>query len=392
MKRKLMIVASILAIAGLTSCEKDLYDPNQTDDTKVTDLIISPDFNWNMSKDVTCNISSNFTAKLSIYQDESCSANGLLATIPVKAGSTVKLPLSVLRDSRQVYVQYTEGTKPVAVDVANGEINFEVPEMPVSRAQEDFEELRGTIYYPNALGGTIMFEDSYPRLGDYDFNDFAASYVAEVTTDETKKFIDEIKFSMQIRAIGASKVYIPHLGLRSFSPSYVESIKVDEGEVHNLDVQQFKDTKEKVVFAFNGAENKGDKEFFNTVQGEAPELTKKFAITIKFKKEVPIDFLYIDKFDIFLATKDHTEEIHTYGYGPSLDDKLFSQYETIDFYTIAGSNLICGINIPEVIEHAYEKVDFLKAYPDFKEWVTNKTDNSNKWYLNGKSEFLFKMK
>ena len=48
-------------------------------------------------------------------------------------------------------------------------------------------------------------------------------------------------------------------------------------------------------------------------------------------------------------------------------------------------------NVPSIIGHAYEKSNFLDAYPNFAKWVEGDM-NANEWYKNQNSEYIFQMK
>lgn len=393
MRTKLLIAISAIVMTGMISCEKSVYDPDQSN-VKVTDLVIPDDFDWKMVKDASCNISSDYSTNFSIYQDEACSENGLLANVSIKAGDKVKLPLSVLSGANLVYVKYAGGVKTAAIN-AEGEIDFKVPEAPTTRAGEtDFEQRGNTYYFPNAGGGTVMFEDNYPLLGDYDFNDFVALYTYEVNTKSNNpNLIDYIEIRLEIRAIGATKVYVPHLRLKSYGVDRVEKIELVEGDVQGLKVELLSDAKAsdlesgKMVLAFNGAEDKGGMTYFNTEKGTQASLSKKLSARVYFKDNTDVSYLKIDGFDLFLATKDRKLEIHALGNGTAFS---LDNYKNEDLYKDAGTNLVWAINVPKVINHAYERGDFLKAYPDFKTWA--ESANASKWYDNGNNAYLFQFK
>lgn len=241
-----------------------------------------------------------------------------------------------------------------------------------------------------------MFEDNYPQIGDYDFNDFVASYMVEIQTYPGTTFIKSIQFYMAIHAIGASYSYIPHLRIQSFENSTVKSMEVNKKGMSNLNVDRFADGKVnddntgKIVLAFNGAENKKGQEFLNTEKGSQYIPGDKFDITLTFEEgKADIAFIYADKFDIFLADKNRTKEIHMLGYGPAFASG--KDYGNTNYYKQVGTNLVWGINVPSIIGHAYEKSNFLDAYPNFAKWVEGDM-NANEWYKNQNSEYIFQMK
>lgn len=405
MKLKQTVAVSILAIAGLTSCEKDLYDPNQAKpSTKVEDLKIADDFDWQMNQAAKCTIESGNTAvTLSIYQDEACTPENLLATVPVLPGSTPKIPLSLLASSKNVYVQYQDAagkaiTTPVPV--VDGQINFTAPKGTATRAttrEDGGIDVDGSIitYYPSFNGGTVMFEDGYPEKGDYDFNDFVAYYMITVNTDPKTNDIRKVNLYMTVNAIGARKVYIPHFRLKSFDLGYVNRIEKNKGLFADFNPVLLGDNKNKIVVSLNGGENKFGHEYLNTEKDSPSNKCQKLDVTIFFNKGANLGFLDVDKFDIFLATANRQEEIHIIGNGPAFkqegyEDKIDNNNKSYnDYYKMDKTNLVWGISIPARIKHAYERTDFLSAYPDFGTWAEGNYDAINQWYKNNKPEFIF---
>ncbi len=58
-------------------------------------------------------------------------------------------------------------------------------------------------WYPAAGKGTLMYEDLWPSMGDYDFNDYVCSYRYNLVTNASNKVV-EMKLNITSRAIGAS--------------------------------------------------------------------------------------------------------------------------------------------------------------------------------------------
>lgn len=413
MKTKLVIAMSALAIAGLTSCEKDLYDPNQTqEEKKVTDLVIPEGFDWEMTKTATCNVTSDHSAQFSIYLDEACTESNLLATVPVKAGTNLNLPLSLLMNTQKVYVQYESATgkKTVTAPVdAHGNISFVAPvdsKKTTTRAEGD-EKLGTTIYYPKNSDGTMMFEDNYPVLGDYDFNDFVARYMAEVTLSADGESVAKVVLTMNIVAIGGIKPYVPCLRL-PYNKNLITEAKVEyekgvTDSTIELEIKGDNSSKENAVFFFNGAEINADKQgqFLNTEKETTFVRTKAFTLTVTFEKDAALT-TNLDKnlLDIFLAYRDRSKEIHMFGYNPAFGEidnsSPFYDTKTNITYKVAeakSKGLVWAINIPsgEVV-HAYEKESFTNAYPTFAAWAESGGAQDNKWYETKNLDFLFPIK
>jgi hypothetical protein len=57
-------------------------------------------------------------------------------------------------------------------------------------------------YFPATGKGTLMFEDLWPTIGDFDFNDFVCSFRQQIVTNGANKVV-ELKLNLTLKAIGA---------------------------------------------------------------------------------------------------------------------------------------------------------------------------------------------
>ena len=51
-------------------------------------------------------------------------------------------------------------------------------------------------------------------------------------------------------------------------------------------------------------------------------------------------------------------------------------------YYYSATNLVWMLNVPSDIPHAYETVDFTKAYPNFASWAQSGGTQNKDWYEN----------
>ena len=117
---------------------------------------------------------------------------------------------------------------------------------------------------------------------------------------------------------------------------------------------------------------------------------------ITFRNSIPQADLTLDAFDFFIAKPvkekaSQWQEIHTRGYAPTEEfgQNVYEQTKEgnsyigkSSIYYTSNSNLIWAINVPTDIPHAYEKADFLEAYPHFKDWATSGGNQNKDWYEN----------
>lgn len=98
-KKSAFLLACIAGATFLVSCEHtDLYDGGKQSqgDKKVTDLIVPPNFNWEMQTEASCVVTATKTSVISIHLDEACSVDKELMTILTVAGD------SELQKSRRI--------------------------------------------------------------------------------------------------------------------------------------------------------------------------------------------------------------------------------------------------------------------------------------------------
>ena len=70
--------------------------------------------------------------------------------------------------------------------------------------QTENSDLTSTSYYPSRSGyATLMFEDYWPSMGDYDFNDLVIKYRYQLTLDNLNA-LKSLSMTYQIQAIGAT--------------------------------------------------------------------------------------------------------------------------------------------------------------------------------------------
>ena len=92
----------------------------------------------------------------------------------------------------------------------------------------------------------------------------------------------------------------------------------------------------------------------------------------------------------FFIVTNTNKEIHMKGYRPSY---LYTNYEAdsagemMEGVPYCNKNgFVWGIKVPVGVKHAYEKVLFDNAYPEFRAWVTSNGADNKDWYLHPAAE------
>lgn len=430
-KKNILFATCLLGAFAFSSCEKNLYDESKQSqkEIKMTDLNIPEDFQWNLTQVTKGTTIANTQTKVSLFLDEKCSKDEKVATIPVY-NKAINLPLSLPTYVKTIYAQYQSKsgkmiTKSVAVN-ANGSYTLNIPDaieaIPTRAITRDnnkkdddynieddikYDKERGVVYHPKKGWGTIMFEDQFPSLGDYDFNDFVANYqvLFEVSKAKEKDEYESkyIVIGLCLKAVGGVFPYNPYLRLKKIKNKNIESVMMSHyktGEEIEVNLIDNKNPKGNLIIdctpLVQNLDRRGSK-YFNTERNalvtkeeDLPEII--IEIKLKEPKEID-DILEDDEFDLYLKRNDNGTEIHMNGIEPIAyqypfnDKNLYPIYEDgeeeDDNYYYSNERLIWGLRVPENVAHTIEKGDFLKAYKGFAKWAQSGGKNEQNWYNQG---------
>lgn len=424
MKSKICVTIAILGLLFAQSCIEKVQTPEKTDNTipsKAQDIKAPANFDWNMSAAISCTVNATTKSRVSVYQDKEC-ANELLATFVTAQGKNTT-SLSLPKTVNKIYAKYktvSGADKIVEQLISNNAASFSISDAELfvaprsTKADGDIptHETPGYFDYP-AGWGTVMFEDLFPGTGDYDFNDFVASYMIVVEYPWKNGAYDtqhanQIRVQLRLRALGGAKDYTPYVrvvglnkniaSLPAFAyndnPLYpnpkiinntTDGVKVNLADSpYTSDViVEFKNLNGTNPYKISGTP------YYNTTRGMAikqSQLTE-VDVYIPLSEEVDVKTLLDDKIDIFIARKDKAtneiHEIHLRGFEP-----VFSKYDysangvskTVPY--ASKDNLVWGIKVPMGISflHAAENVNYCAAYKDFAAWATSGANTNKDWY------------
>lgn len=409
MKRKSIFTLSLLLVTlAFTSCEKSVYDADKQPQKEktVADLVVPSGFDWKMVKNAQCEITAQGASNVSVYSDQECTENAMLATLQTNDG-TLTIPLSLPANSKEAYLQYetVNGKKMVLAAAADKDnvIHFTLPQdsKPSPETRAETYKGSGSIHYPNNGWGTVMFEDQFPSLGDYDFNDFVLGYhvLFEFCPGKGGKSVidDAIQLGIQLRAMGGSYPYAPCVRLKNLQVGDVDYIEVHESfNTSVTTVDWFAGPDGEVIMDFRNLVTATSKPsgstFFNTeteyLVKEVPELN----IAIYVNEGVSVYSAKFESFDFYLAKANHGTEIHLGGYEPIYDTYPKGDSGLGKDYYYDNKGLIWGLNVPASIDHVVEKGNFLDAYKDFAAWAMSGGQDKEDWYNGAKNnELLIKL-
>lgn len=268
-------------------------------------------------------------------------------------------------------------------------------------------EVTSTTYYPAQNGmATLMFEDLWPRMGDYDFNDLVIDYRYTNTLNNRNKLIS-IDLEFTIQAMGASYHNGLALRLPNVPPSNIASSTLHlDGTLISSNLLEAGHSEANLIL-LDDAKNYIDNscEFFHTLNECQPDPSGTFVARIEFATPVDTASIGAAPYDPYLFAvegKYHGQyggrgwEVHLKEHsGSDLFSASFIGLE--DDNTDATNSFVNGNNFPWVMnipgnwEHPKENVDIVRAYPKFSKWVRSGGSTDKDWYesANAQSEHIY---
>ena len=375
MKKKNFLFAScLLGIFAFSSCEKNLYDESKQpeEETKMTDLIVPKNFDWSDTQEVKAQITPAETI-VSVYLDKECKEEALLFQMDMNIESndnqSVEFPIAIPTYVENVYVKYEGVDRISIVPVQDGKIAIKAPQIQNIKSRAVINTKNSNEYGLLSINGTLMFEDMYPQLGDYDFNDFVARYNLRslYKYSRGKYYAHKMCISVQIRAVGGIYKYEPYIRLTKVK---ADNIIIETTEKN---VKSIKGPNGEAIISYKSPTPPSGYKYYNTEKNEMTKPDKFKEIWITFKNPIEYEDV-MDKnynIDMYIAKENHKQEIHLKGYEP-----VYDQHQ--DYAD--KNNFVWGIRTWGIFDHAIEGKNFLKAYPQFKGWVTSGGKEYKRWW------------
>jgi len=251
-------------------------------------------------------------------------------------------------------------------------------------------------FYPSASTyGTLAFEDSWPRKGDYDMNDMVVSY----------RYTYECNASNQVVAIKAD--YAVLAAGTGYKHGFGVELPVAASAVSSVTGQ--KRVKNYITMASNGVEagqakaviipfdsqdammpQAANSTLVNTVAAQGKESSLTASLTITFASPVTLTSLAVSSFNPFIiASMDRGREVHLMGYRPTskANTKLF---DTEDDATVPAQNKYYqslegrpfAIMFSDKFLYPVERINIDKAYNQYNSWAVSSGGTHTDWYSN----------
>ena len=418
--KKIALCACFAAVSLLAGCVKDMPSPQPGGDAdKVVGLNVPASFDWKTTKSVDCNFSAAHPSRVFVATERDAEPFASF----VAGGGADAVALDVPAALRTLYVSYETETgvsRPEAVSVANSAAVYSLGangKLYDGLEDGDKNTTKGNvIHMPSDGWGTLLFEDLWPAYGDYDFNDFVVNYKVQLHMEGRKNKVVAMHIGVQVKAVGGSLPYDLCLQLKGVEGDDIDDIESNLSDFKNTDnaklvlLNEDEDEDEPAVFRFENIRNNPIRvpgsTYINTEKGYEMSDGQfiEASFIVYFDDEISAKKLAFDQFDFFVTRNRQSDgrliEIHMGGFEPTRgamsDYKALkaecSNTDKADGYYYSNDRLVWAINVPHDIRHAYEKVDFLKAYPDMARWAESGGRLAQDWYMHGVDEYLVKGK
>ena len=239
--------------------------------------------------------------------------------------------------------------------------------------------------------GTLAYEDLWPGLGDYDFNDLVLNYNVQEIQNAASQ-VTELRMKVVVRAIGAS--FKNGWGFElPVSPSAIKSVTGNRinGKYISVAANKAESSSAKaLVIGFDNAFDcikRNSPEFINTVPGQTQSIGDTLTITVVFNN--PISIPQTAPYNPFLiVNQERGREIHLSNYLPTekADVKLLGSGHdrsrpSNGTYYKNENGLPWAMNFPVNFNYPIEKVPIIKSYMQFQNWAESGGTKYLDWYL-----------
>ena len=273
--------------------------------------------------------------------------------------------------------------------------------------QVDITELNVSIqYYPSASEwATIAFEDNWPSIGDYDFNDLVMNYrISEYRLNDE---VIRIKLEGQIAAVGA----LHHNGFAFRLPGILRGT-VDENAIRYTinDIPQNTSPlelarNEAIVIVTNDVwdfiSTSASCNYYRTEPGCGTDIQMSFSMTLPMTNAIASLQMPEFPYDPFLFATDGYDHSLAFGLPPGrayeihLPDKAPTEAFRTDFfgrqddrsepqngrYFVSANGMPWAINVGIEMQYSLEYMDVIYAYPLFSSFIANEGLVDADWYI-----------
>lgn len=261
-------------------------------------------------------------------------------------------------------------------------------------------------YYPSASEwATIAFEDNWPSIGDYDFNDLVMNY--RISEYRINGEVILVKLEGQVAAVGASY----HNGFAFHLPG-ISRDTIDENAIRFTinDVPQnaspLESGREQAIaiisndvwdFVSAGESCK----YYRSEKGCGSKIQMRFSMTLPMEQSIPDQQMPEFPYDPFLFATEGYDHSLAFGLPPGrayeihLPNKAPTEAFRADFferrqdrsepengrYFVNENGMPWAINVGVEWQYPLEYMDVVYAYPLFPSFIANQGSVNADWYI-----------
>ena len=381
-KKTLKLTGVVIALATLSACidRIDTYHRpyENPDDNGFTEVPL--DFDWNMSQDVEIQLKSNVRTRAYIYEDENL--KNLMCTTVLEADKPETVSLTTLNSLDKLYLAYLakDGRTAVrTIDIAQQQILTRAINLfgDITDASETLPSSEGNktlVFSPNrTVYGTVLFEDMYPKMGDYDMNDFVLGYRKQYGKTDTS---ETLEITLQIRAIGGTLPFVPGVEVKGVDVDGLDVSWTASDSRLSVENVSENDANGTPVFRVNGAQNiKPNGDYFNVSlpkvpQEELPYVTITLTRSLDGNQQLDIK----DKdLNFFIYNTQSKVEIH------EKNTKVTRFASNSDEKNFHDKGLVWAFRVEGYMPHTIEGKKIDQVFPRISNWMKSSGTKDADW-------------
>ncbi|ANQ50517.1 LruC domain-containing protein [Flammeovirga sp. MY04] len=232
-------------------------------------------------------------------------------------------------------------------------------------------------YYPGSNGfGTYAFEDLYPAVGDYDFNDVIVNYRHNFITNANNMVV-----KMESKYIAKSVNASLNSGFGIELPILLDSITSVTGSTLSTGMVSLNgkgtetgipDSKP-VIIVFDNQNA--------IVSGSDIKTSGEMDMTTTFTQPITTSYLNFENFNPFIFAHERSREIHLSGKSATtkFDSEFINKGADVGGFK-SSTNHPWGLSISHTFHPPKENVDITNAYNNFSGFATSGGTSKRNWY------------
>ena len=389
MKNKLVFI--FLLIVLFASCRKEIVE-NEKVINSSKELKVPTDFRWETMKKVEANLKfvtglndSVTNANIKIYAGTKQLNKLIFEGVTDDKGVIDSLYFKIGNQYSTIEVMYNQES--VIVPINSGNINKTVTLNTYIKSKFKTVSDNNHVYYPSCDNyATLAFEDNWPYLGDFDFNDLALDYNVDVKTNSNGMVISAT-YTLIPRGVGAGYRNAFGFTFDKFHPAcndYVtlSNIKNIHRKIGNGPTVQIEEESGQAHPTYIIIDTSISKYYnWNTQLNKPYSKNETIVVTIQFKANHSVshfDFPFSNPF--IYINGNRSREVHL----PYYNATSKGTYQ-IPANSDAGLNyksktgLTWAIDVEEKFQYPLEGVDILNAYLQFEQWATTPGSTLEWW-------------